>query len=170
MSDVITVRVDRKTRTGLEKLAGEMDRTRSRVVAEAIRAYLELNEWQIAEIKEALKEADAGDFAGEQEVQAANDGSALRVKWLRRALRNLDEEAAYIARDSPQAVARFVERIGSSVERLKSYPPSGHPGRVSGTRELVVTGTPYIAPYLVRGEAVEILRVFHGSRKWPAKF
>ncbi len=94
----------------------------------------------------------------------------MRVKWLRRALRNLDEEAAYIARDNPQAAARVVERIESSVERLKSYPASGRPGRVSGTRELVVGGTAYIIPYRVRGEAVEILRVFHGSRKWPAKF
>jgi RHH-type transcriptional regulator, rel operon repressor / antitoxin RelB len=71
MSDVITVRVDRKTRTRLDKLAGAMDRTRSRVAAEAIRAYIELNEWQIAEIKEALKEADAGEFASEKEVRAA---------------------------------------------------------------------------------------------------
>jgi toxin ParE1/3/4 len=93
----------------------------------------------------------------------------VRVKWLRRALSNLDREAAYIARDNPQAAARVVGRIELSVERLKSYPASGRPGRVSGTREVVVAGTPYVVPYRVRGGAVEILRVFHGSGKWPAK-
>jgi addiction module RelE/StbE family toxin len=94
----------------------------------------------------------------------------VRVRWLRRALRNLDEEAAYIARDDPEAASRIVERIESSVERLKNHPASGRPGRVPGTRELIVTGTPYIIPYRVRGETVEILRVFHGARKWPDSF
>jgi RHH-type transcriptional regulator, rel operon repressor / antitoxin RelB len=69
MSEVMTVRVDRKTRIRLEKLAKAMERTKSYVAAEAIRAYIELNEWQITEIKSALKEADAGDFASDKEVQ-----------------------------------------------------------------------------------------------------
>ena len=89
----------------------------------------------------------------------------MRVRWLRRALRNLDDEAAYIAGDDPEAAARIVVRIASNVERLNNHPASGRPGRVPGTRELVVTGTPYIIPYWVRGETVEILRVFHGARK-----
>ncbi len=79
MSDVMTIRVDRKTKIRLEKLAKAMDRTNSYVAAEAIRAFIELNEWQIAEIKSALKEADAGDFATEKEVQA------VVKKWSRRA-------------------------------------------------------------------------------------
>jgi predicted transcriptional regulator len=69
MSEVMTIRVDRKTKGRLEKLARAMDRTNSYLAAEAIRAFVELNEWQIAEIKAALKEADAGDFATEKEVQ-----------------------------------------------------------------------------------------------------
>ena len=69
-SEVMTIRVDRKTKARLEKLAKVMDRTKSYVAAEAIRAYVDLNEWQIGEIKAALKEADAGDFATEEEVQA----------------------------------------------------------------------------------------------------
>jgi toxin ParE1/3/4 len=94
----------------------------------------------------------------------------VRVRWLRRALENLDEEAEYIARDDPYTAARMVERIGSSVERLKTHPALGRPGRVPGTRELVIAGTPYVLPYRVRGETVEILRVFHGARRWPEKF
>lgn len=94
----------------------------------------------------------------------------MRVRWLRRALDNLDEEAAYIARDDPRAAARMVERIAASVERLAAHPASGRPGRVPGTRELVVGDTPYLVPYRVRNETVEILRVFHGARKWPERF
>ncbi len=94
----------------------------------------------------------------------------MRVRWLRRALENLGEEAAYIARDDPHTAARIVERIATSVERLATHPASGRPGRVPGTRELVISGTPYIVPYRVHGEAVEILRVFHAARKWPERF
>ena len=94
----------------------------------------------------------------------------MRVRWLRRALRNLDDNAEYIARDNPDAAARIVERIATSVERLTTHPASGRPGRVPGTRELVIAGTPYIVPYRVRGATVEILRVFHTARKWPESF
>jgi toxin ParE1/3/4 len=94
----------------------------------------------------------------------------VRVRWLRRALRNLDEEAEYIARDNPLAAARMVERIATSAERLAAHPASGRPGRVPGTRELVVSGTPYIVPYRVRRDTIEILGVFHAARKWPEKF
>ncbi len=93
----------------------------------------------------------------------------MRVRWLRRALRNLDEEAEYIARDDPDAAARTVARIVSAVARLADYPASGRVGRVGGTRELVVPGTPYLVPYRVPGETVEILRVFHGARRWPSE-
>jgi RHH-type transcriptional regulator, rel operon repressor / antitoxin RelB len=79
MSDVVTIRVDRKTKTRLEKLAKAMERTKSYVAAEAIRSYVELNEWQITEIGAAVKEADAADFASEKEVQA------VMKKWRRRA-------------------------------------------------------------------------------------
>ena len=94
----------------------------------------------------------------------------MRVRWLRRALENLEEEAEYIARDDPEAASRVVQRIATSVGGLATHPASGRPGRVPGTRELVVSGTPYVVPYRVRGETVEILRVFHGARKWPEKF
>jgi RHH-type transcriptional regulator, rel operon repressor / antitoxin RelB len=68
MSEVLTIRVDRKIKSRLEKLARAMDRSKSYLAAEAIRAYVDLNEWQIAEIRAALEEADAGDFASDGEV------------------------------------------------------------------------------------------------------
>jgi toxin ParE1/3/4 len=94
----------------------------------------------------------------------------VRVRWLRRALINLDEEAEYIARDNPDAAARIVERIAASVERLAAHPALGRSGRVPGTRELILPGTPYIVPYRIRGNTVEVLRVFHAARKGPANF
>ena len=93
----------------------------------------------------------------------------MRVRWLRRALANLDGEAEYIAEDDPAAAGRVVLNILRAVDSLKGNPALGRAGRVAGTRELVVPGTPYIVPYRVRGEAVEILRVFHAARKWPEK-
>jgi RHH-type transcriptional regulator, rel operon repressor / antitoxin RelB len=70
MSEVMTIWVDRKTKPRLEKLAKAMERSKSYLAAQAIRTYVELNEWQIAEIKTALKEADAGDFATPEEVES----------------------------------------------------------------------------------------------------
>jgi len=91
----------------------------------------------------------------------------VRVRWLRKALANLDEEGEYIAKEDPAAAGRVVMSILCAVELLKENPAVGRAGRVAGTRELVVTGTPYIVPYRVREGVVEILRVFHAARKWP---
>jgi toxin ParE1/3/4 len=89
----------------------------------------------------------------------------VQVRWLRRALKNLDEQAEYSARDDPEAAARIVELIATSLDQLATHPALGRPGRVPGTRELVIAGTPYVVPYRVRGETVEILRIFHGGQK-----
>ena len=94
----------------------------------------------------------------------------MRVRWLRKALRNLDEEAAYIANDDSAAARIVVERVLNAVAMLAQQPDMGRPGRVPGTRELVVPRTRYIVPYRVRGDAVEILRVFHTSRRLPQRW
>jgi len=94
----------------------------------------------------------------------------VRIRWLRTALANLNAEAGYIARDNPAAAARMVATITSAVEHLVEQPAMGRPGRVSGTREPVVPDTPYIVPYRVRRNAVQVLRVFHPARKWPSGF
>ncbi|MBZ5492600.1 MAG: type II toxin-antitoxin system RelE/ParE family toxin [Acidobacteriia bacterium] len=94
----------------------------------------------------------------------------MRVRWLRAALAELDAEAEYIARDNPRAAAKIVASIATAVDRLTRHPAMGRPGRVAGTRELVVPSTPYIIPYRVRGDSVEVLRVFHAARKWPRSF
>ena len=94
-------------------------------------------------------------------------GKPLKVRWLKRALANLEAEAEYISRDSHAAAQSVVMVIEQAVQLLASHPALGRAGRVEGTRELVVTGTPYIIPYRVREDKVEVLRVFHAARKWP---
>lgn len=91
----------------------------------------------------------------------------MQVKWLRRALRNLEQEAAYIARDNSQAAARLVAEADAATRLLTRYPDMGRPGRVPGTRELVMSDSPCLIPYRVREQPVEIPRVLHASRKWP---
>jgi toxin ParE1/3/4 len=94
----------------------------------------------------------------------------MHVRWLRKALRNLDEEATYIAADDEEAARLVVARILQAVAQLAEQPAIGHPGRVPGTRELVILNARYIVPYRVRGEEVQILRVFHTSRRPPKRW
>ena len=91
----------------------------------------------------------------------------MKIKWLRKALLNLQEEAEYIALDSPESARHVVLQILEQIDQLTEYPESGRLGRIDGTRELVVTGTTYIVPYRIKGHSIEILRVFHSARKWP---
>lgn len=94
----------------------------------------------------------------------------MRVRWLRNALRNLDEEGSFIASDDSVTARLVVERVLEAVARLAEQPGLGRPGRVHGTRELVVSKTRYIVPYRVQGDTVEILRVFHTSRRLPVRW
>lgn len=59
----------------------------------------------------------------------------MHVEWLRTALKNLDDEAAYIAQDNPQAATEFVTAILSSIQHLAHFPASGREGRLPGTRD-----------------------------------
>jgi len=91
----------------------------------------------------------------------------MRVKWLRGALRNLEQEADYIAQENPKAAAELVCHLRDIALLLGEQPNLGRSGRIPGTREFVVSSSLYILPYRVRNDVVEILRVFHTSRKWP---
>jgi RHH-type transcriptional regulator, rel operon repressor / antitoxin RelB len=68
MSTTMTIRLDDEVKERLDRLAEATERSKSYLAAEAVRAYVEVNEWQIAEIRAALKEADAGDFADQKDV------------------------------------------------------------------------------------------------------
>jgi len=69
----MTIRLEPELKARLDRLARETHQSRSHLAAEAVRELVELNEWQIQEIKAALKEADEGKFATEQEVRAFMD-------------------------------------------------------------------------------------------------
>lgn len=92
----------------------------------------------------------------------------MRVVWFRAAVRDLESARDYI-QDNPQAARQIVSRIREVTALLGEHPGIGRPGRVPDTKELVVDGTPFILPYRVRDNRVEILRVLHASRRWPTE-
>ena len=80
---------------------------------------------------------------------------------------DLERIAEHIARDKPGAALAMWDEIESKVERLREFPNSGRPGRLKGTRELVVPRTPFIVVYRVAKTHVELIHVLHGAQKWP---
>ena len=94
----------------------------------------------------------------------------MRIKWLRTATKNLNAAASYIAKDDPEAAQKMYAHIRRNVDVLGEHPEMGRPGRIFGTRELVISGYPFIVPYRIRGKEVQILRVFHTSKQLPEKW
>ena len=92
---------------------------------------------------------------------------AKSVKWLRQALKNLEQAYDYIAEDDGDAAVGVVLKIQAATEQLAEFSMLGRVGRVENTRELVIANTPYIVIYRVRGNAVEILRLLHTSKRYP---
>ena len=90
------------------------------------------------------------------------------IAWTEQATRQLDQAHDYIELSNRAEVAdRITVRIANAVERLLSFPMSGRPGRVRRTRELVVTGTPFIVAYTINGPRIVVLAVYHGAQRWP---
>lgn len=93
----------------------------------------------------------------------------MAVKWTRTALANLVAIVEYIEQDNPERAKSFALEIQEKTNSLAEFPGMGRPGRVVGTRELVMHHN-YIIPYRIRGDVVEILRVQHVARRWPRRF
>lgn len=92
----------------------------------------------------------------------------MKLVWSPKAVADLAQVRAFIARDKPVAAKKTVLAILAYTEnQLSQYPNSGRPGRVEGTLELVIPKLPYIVPYRLIRERIEILRVFHAARLWP---
>jgi len=91
----------------------------------------------------------------------------LKLLWAAPARRDLAALRAFVAQEQPEAARRQAEAILAAAAGLARFPESGRPGRVCGTRELVVGPTPWVVVYRWRGEAVEVLRVLHGRQRWP---
>jgi len=91
----------------------------------------------------------------------------LKLEWARPALADIQAAGGYIAREDPSAAGRMALRVQEAVELLPLQPNIGRPGRLPGTRELVVTGTPFIVVYWVRKGLVQVLRLLHHAQRWP---
>jgi toxin ParE1/3/4 len=96
--------------------------------------------------------------------------AALTIRWTRQAIADVDNIYDFIAAPDPRAARAIVDRIDRAITNLTLHPRIGRSGRVAGSRELVVAGTPYIVAYRLRGRTVELLGVIHGARRWPDRF
>ena len=94
----------------------------------------------------------------------------MRVRWTEPAATALSRIQDYIANDNSKAAFEVVQRIRIAVNLLEEQPKIGRTGRVRGTYELVVHDLPYIVPYRIKNEEIQILNVYHTSRKWPEEF
>ncbi|HET7921672.1 MAG TPA: type II toxin-antitoxin system RelE/ParE family toxin [Gammaproteobacteria bacterium] len=93
----------------------------------------------------------------------------MKLKWTRRALRQLLDAQEYIAQENPAAAKQVVDRIATAASRLLYHPKMGRTGRVAGTHELIVNRTTYFIVYVLMNDTVQIVRVLHGKQDWPPK-
>jgi toxin ParE1/3/4 len=96
--------------------------------------------------------------------------AALNLRWTPIAAEDLQSAWEYVAIENEAAAHQLVEHIATAVEQLQQHPTLGRPGRVPGTRELVVVGTPYVVSYREIQREIQVLAVLHGARKWPENF
>ena len=94
----------------------------------------------------------------------------MKRRWLSAALWQLDRVFEYMAEENPEGARHVFARIRKAIERVKRFPQSGRAGHLPGTREIAVTGLPYVVVYRITGDMVEILRVFHTSQERPDPF
>jgi toxin ParE1/3/4 len=94
----------------------------------------------------------------------------VKLVWTKAAISDLEKLAAYIAEDSEQNAELVEARIHVSARLLSLLPGAGRPGRVKGTRERVISRTPYILVYRLQSKTVRVLRVYHAARRWPSRF
>ncbi|MBU0480429.1 MAG: type II toxin-antitoxin system RelE/ParE family toxin [Proteobacteria bacterium] len=90
-----------------------------------------------------------------------------KLEWTSPAIYDLVSAGEYIAQENPSAAKRMAERVKETVEYLGDHPNLGRPGRLSDTKELVISGTPFIVVYWIRKGAIQILRLLHHAQRWP---
>jgi plasmid stabilization system protein ParE len=92
----------------------------------------------------------------------------MTIRWTPTALADLECPHAYISEDNPNAAADTVDRVLLGIDALQRYPNMGRKGRVTGTRELVVS--PFVVAYRSKKGGIEVLGIIHGARRWPDAF
>lgn len=112
-----------------------------------------------------------GRLARDGKRAAPPQAEGMRVHWTEPAVEHLEDIFLYLAPRNRRAAGRVVERIVEIAHVvLAASPHAGRPGRVAGTREFVITGTPYILVYVVGDKRLDILAVIHGARRWSEQF
>ncbi|OGT31235.1 MAG: hypothetical protein A2W28_10135 [Gammaproteobacteria bacterium RBG_16_51_14] len=94
----------------------------------------------------------------------------MEIRLAQEAEQDLIEIFDYILAEDPLAAEKVLDNIIEEIQHLGNHPYIGRSGRVPGTRELILTKTPFIIPYQVTKDMLVILRVYHMARKWPDQF
>ena len=94
----------------------------------------------------------------------------MRVRWTTPAREQFISAYEYIAEENRAAAVRSADQIWESTQLLAGHPMAGREGRVAGTRELVISGTPFLVAYRIEKNEVRILAVLHAAREWPEQF
>jgi toxin ParE1/3/4 len=93
----------------------------------------------------------------------AQSALILRIRWSVQASKHLEASYDYVFTDNPTATEKQLEAIKRAIEQLRDFPEMGRPGRIDGTRELIIQGTPYIAAYRIKRSSLTILALLHGA-------
>lgn len=91
----------------------------------------------------------------------------MKLQWLPKAIANREAQISYIAKDNPLAAISQGDLIAEQVDMLLQHPKMGRIGRKKETRELVISRTPFIVVYRIKGTHIEVIRLLHTSQQWP---
>ena len=94
----------------------------------------------------------------------------MKLRWSPESLSDLKQLGDYLEGHNPVAADITLRRIQAAILVLPEFPEAGRQGRAPGTRELFITGTPYVVPYQADGKYIDILRIYYGTRRWPEEF
>jgi plasmid stabilization system protein ParE len=93
----------------------------------------------------------------------------MKVRFTRRAIGHINQiERDTLAAFGERVAGAFLARIERAAQNLAAFPLSGRPGRVEGTREILVPNTPFLIAYRIKQDEVHLLAVLHGARRWPS--
>jgi toxin ParE1/3/4 len=93
------------------------------------------------------------------------------IEWTEQAIEQLDQARDYIALSNSEEVAhRITTLIVTAIQQLASFPMSGRSGLILGTREVVISNTPFIAGYAIEPRRIVILAIYHGAQQWLEAF
>jgi toxin ParE1/3/4 len=162
----------------LVALAGVTGRSPQELTDEALRHFVEREAEIVTKIRRGIEAADRGEVVSHgaviQKLKARLDktrwSARVELVWTVPAEAELLAIFDYIANENPTAAERMLDEIQNAASKLELLPLLGRPGRVAGTRELVISRTPYILAYRVSATQVTVLHVFHGAQQWPEEF